>query len=213
MLKFLSAVSPTFAPVARRVILLLIDHAPLSVAQFTVPDIVPFDARLRPAGIVPLTKLMLTPCGSDATNCWLDADMVFNENVVPAPVDQTGIGSTVPALASVKLEPGPFDTMISNAALATKLTPAAFVVNVNWVAFTNVVDMVLGVPLVAAPETDTVEPGTNLLPFTVIVVVVVWLMIPEIPEITGGGNPPNFPLIIAPVTVPLNGILKSLCEW
>ena len=73
--------------------------------------------------------------------------------------------------------------------------------------------MVLGLLLVAAPETDTIEPGTNLLPFTVIVVVVVWLMIPEIPEITGGGKPPNFPEIIEPVTVPLNGILKSLCEW
>jgi hypothetical protein len=103
--------------------------------------------------------------------------------------------------------------MISNAALATKLLPAALVVNVNWVALTNVVDIVLGLLLVAAPETDTTEPGTNLLPFTVIVVVVVWLIIPEIPEIVGGGSPPNFALLIDPVTVPLNGILKSLCEW
>jgi hypothetical protein len=138
---------------------------------------------------------------------------VFNENVVPAPVDQTGIGSIVPALLSVKFEPGPFDTMISNAALATKLLPAALVVNVNCVALTYVVDIVLGLLLVAAPETDTTEPGTNLLPFTVIVVVVVWLIIPEIPEMVGGGSPPNFALVIAPVTVPLNGILKSLCEW
>jgi hypothetical protein len=62
---------------------------------------------------------MLTPCGSLAENVWLDADIVFNENVVPAAVDHAGIGSTVPALLSVKLEPGPFDTMISNTALAT----------------------------------------------------------------------------------------------